>query len=114
MVFCFLLKDPVAQIEPIDVFRKSLASHHNKAKSIAILLSGKGDDGVKGAAAIVNPGGFVKAQTPESCAYSALPQVVIKIGNADFVLLSKDMPFILNEYVNQHGFISNFENDQGH
>ena len=99
---------------PIDMFMKSLASHHNKAKSIAIILSGKGDDGVQGAAAIVNSGGFVIVQTPESCAYSALPEAVIKSGNADFVLPPKDMPFILHEYVNQSGFISNFGKDQGH
>ncbi|MCS3794844.1 chemotaxis protein CheB [Niastella sp. OAS944] len=62
----FLAERSGGSNRPIDMFMKSLASHHNKAKSIAIILSGKGDDGVQGAAAIVNSGGFVIVQTPES------------------------------------------------
>jgi len=91
------------QNHTVDIFMESLALHQNSAKSIAVILSGEGSDGVKGAAAIRNAGGLVLVQTPESCDYPTLPKAVIESGNANFVLLPQQMPMVIQEYVDQNG-----------
>jgi two-component system CheB/CheR fusion protein len=86
----------------IDLFLESLAVNENRRNAIAVILSGQGYDGVKGAAAIKEAGGLVIVQSPESCEHATLPLAVIKSGNADFVLLPKDMPIIIQGYVNSN------------
>ncbi|PWT76578.1 MAG: hypothetical protein C5B59_06210 [Bacteroidetes bacterium] len=79
----------------IDIFLESLARNENKRKSIAIILSGTGTDGVKGAAAIKKAGGTVIVQTPDSCEFPDLPSEVIKSGNADFIVPPEGMPAVI-------------------
>ncbi|AEW00578.1 CheB methylesterase [Niastella koreensis GR20-10] len=88
--------------QEIDMFMGSLALNENKRRSIAVILSGEGRDGVKGTAAIKKAGGLVIVQAPESCEHTGLPLAVIDSGNADFVLLPQDMPVIIHAYVNHN------------
>lgn len=83
----------------IDMFMESLALTENKKQAIAVILSGAGDDGVMGAAAIKKAGGLVIVQSPESCEHPRLPLAVIKSGNADYVVLPQDMPVIIQGHV---------------
>ncbi|MEJ5270294.1 MAG: EAL domain-containing protein [Hydrogenophilus sp.] len=53
------------------------AAHHFGAKTLAILLSGTGNDGVAGAIAVHRAGGIVWVQTPESAQFGELPRAVI-------------------------------------
>jgi two-component system CheB/CheR fusion protein len=76
----------------VDVFFLSLARAASSHKMIAIVLSGMGDDGTKGAAAIAAVGGTIIAQEPLSCSERSMPDSVIASGVADFVLVPKDMP----------------------
>ncbi|RZK41757.1 MAG: chemotaxis protein CheB [Hymenobacter sp.] len=76
----------------VDIFFLSLAGKSNHYKTIAIVLSGMGNDGTKGAAAIAAGGGTIIAQTPRSCSESSMPESVIASGVASFVLAPKDMP----------------------
>lgn len=76
----------------VDIFFLSLASESNHYKTIAIVLSGMGNDGTKGAAAIAAGGGTIIAQEPLSCSESSMPDSVIASGVASFVLAPKDMP----------------------
>jgi two-component system CheB/CheR fusion protein len=59
---------------------------------IAVILSGLGQDGTKGIAAISKNGGVIIAQEAETAVEASMPQGVISSGYADFILCPKDMP----------------------
>jgi two-component system CheB/CheR fusion protein len=69
----------------IDVFLYSLA-RERKEKAIAVILSGTGTDGTKGAEAIKKEGGLVIVQDPATAKFDGMPNSVIAAGNADYVL----------------------------
>jgi PAS domain S-box-containing protein len=64
---------------PIDAFFSSLATTVG-ARAVAIVLAGKGRDGLAGLQAVRDQGGWTLAQTPEDAAQSALPQRAIQAG----------------------------------
>jgi chemotaxis response regulator CheB len=82
----------------VDVFFNSLAAAKGN-KSIAIILSGAGSDGSKGAISINAAGGMVIAQTPESCEHSSMPENAIKKGIVDHILPAIEMPHIVLQKV---------------
>jgi two-component system CheB/CheR fusion protein len=69
----------------VDVFLYSLA-RERKEKAIAIILSGTGTDGTKGAEAIKKEGGMVLVQDPATAKFDGMPNSVIASGNVDFIL----------------------------
>jgi two-component system CheB/CheR fusion protein len=85
----------------IDIFLKSLAKNENKRKAIAVILSGTGNDGLKGVAEIRKSGGLIIVQSPDSCEYPQLPEKIIEKGYADFVLDPGDMPIVIQGHVNR-------------
>lgn len=93
----------------IDLFLESLAFNQNKVRSVAVILSGEGNDGMKGATAISKSGGLVIVQAPESCDYPSLPISIIESSHADFVLFPQNMPKIIQEYVNQSNIYKNIK-----
>jgi two-component system, chemotaxis family, CheB/CheR fusion protein len=70
---------------PIDAFFTSLATECGH-QAIAIVLSGSGDDGAIGIAAVKAAGGITFAQTPTSAEFPTMPQNAIATGQVDFVL----------------------------
>lgn len=75
----------------IDIFLTSLAKEQ-KEKAIAIILSGTGTDGTKGAKAIKETGGIVFVQNPKSSSFNGMPNSVISQGLADFILPPNQIP----------------------
>ncbi|HEY9000725.1 MAG TPA: chemotaxis protein CheB [Mucilaginibacter sp.] len=75
----------------IDIFMDSLAADF-KERSIGVILSGGGSNGVEGAASIKKEGGIVFVQEPSSCESNALPLKVIDSENYDRILLPEHMP----------------------
>ncbi len=69
----------------IDIFLESLAADQQE-KAIAIILSGTGSDGTKGAQAIKRAGGTVFAQEPQSAKFDSMPASVIASGSVDYIL----------------------------
>ena len=69
----------------VDVFLYSLAKE-KKEKAIAIIMSGTGTDGTRGAEAIKKEGGMVIVQDPATAKFDGMPNSVIISGNADFIL----------------------------
>ena len=69
---------------PIDQFFAALAADQFD-KSIGVVLSGTGEDGATGIAAIRNAGGLAMAQDPTTAKYDSMPVAAAKAG-ADFVL----------------------------
>ena len=83
---------------PIDVFLRSLADDQAE-KSIGVILSGTGSDGVRGIRAIKEAGGMVMVQSEESARFDGMPRSAISTGLADFVLAPDDMPAKLLSFV---------------
>lgn len=83
----------------IDIFLNSLAEAKG-AESIAIILSGRGSDGSKGATMIREYGGMVIVQKPQSCDYSSMPLSTIRTGSVDYELLPEEMPDTILKHIN--------------
>lgn len=56
------------------------------SRSIGIILTGMGNDGLEGAQAIKAHGGYMIVQRPDTCVVDSMPQNVIKAGLADAIL----------------------------
>jgi len=69
---------------PIDTFFTSLSIEAGD-KALAVVLSGTGSDGTKGAQAIKAAGGMVFAQDLISAKFDGMPGSIIKLGIADAV-----------------------------
>jgi two-component system CheB/CheR fusion protein len=76
---------------PIDIFFKSLAEDQAE-KSVGIVLSGTGSDGVRGIRAIKEAGGMVMAQNEASAKFDGMPRSAISTGLVDFILTPSEMP----------------------
>ncbi len=95
--------DPAAGLNlPIDVFLTSLAKEIGE-RSIAIILSGTGSDGTRGARAVKEAGGVVLAQDPETAKFDGMPRSAIATGLVDFVLSPAGLAEHLQRFV-KHPF----------
>ena len=83
----------------MNIFFESLA-HEKGKKAIAVILSGGGTDGAKGAIAIKEAGGLVIVQKPESCEHPDMPLNAIKTGKVDHILFPADMPDAIVQHAN--------------
>ena len=70
---------------PIDHFMRALAEQLGN-RSIGVILSGTGSDGVLGMAEIQARGGVTFAQDPASAKYDGMPRSAIGAGCVDYVL----------------------------
>lgn len=84
----------------VDIFLNSLAEAKGE-ESIAVILSGKGFDGAKGASLIKDKGGMVIVQTPQSCEYDSMPLSTIKTGSVNYELLPEEMPDTILKHINK-------------
>ncbi|MCC6136458.1 MAG: PAS domain S-box protein [Candidatus Contendobacter sp.] len=76
---------------PIDIFLRSLADDQAE-KAIGVILSGTGNDGVRGIRALKEAGGMVMVQSEESARFDGMPRAAIATGLADFILPPDKMP----------------------
>lgn len=84
-------KPPHALALPIDIFLASLADAYGSS-SVAVILSGTGSDGTRGAAAINAAGGFLLAQDPTDAKFDGMPTSVISTGLIDAILPADQLP----------------------
>lgn len=82
----------------IDTFMHALASDFME-RSVAIILSGTGTDGTKGAKTVKENGGLVMVQDPDNAKFDGMPQSAIAAGLADVIATPKEMPDILLKYL---------------
>lgn len=68
-----------------DLLLQSVAASF-KQRAIAVVLSGRGSDGVMGVQAIHKMGGKVIAQDENTCEFFEMPSAAIATGTVDFVL----------------------------
>ena len=79
---------------PIDIFFKSLASEYDD-KAVAVILSGTGSDGTRGAAYVKAANGLVISQAPASAKFDGMPRSVIDSGHSDIAAIPSDIPTII-------------------
>jgi two-component system CheB/CheR fusion protein len=78
-------KPPNQLVLPIDVFLRSAAAGFRE-RLVAVILSGTGSDGSRGATAVKDAGGYVIAQNPETSRFDGMPRSAIATGIVDAVL----------------------------
>jgi two-component system CheB/CheR fusion protein len=81
---------------PFDVLLRSLASGASASRTMAVVLSGTGEDGTQGGLALRAAGGFVIAQLPAEAAFDGMPSAAIAAGAVDLVLPIAAMPAALS------------------
>lgn len=91
-------KEPHVLSLPIDIFFTSMAKFFHK-NAIAIVLSGTGSDGARGALSVYEEGGFVIAQTPTTAKFDGMPRSAIATGVVDEVIDIKEMPPRIADYM---------------
>lgn len=79
---------------PIDIFFESLAKEYGE-KSIAIILSGTGSDGTRGAGLIKKANGKVLVQEPSSAKFDGMPRSIIDSGNFDAIGTPQKLPVFI-------------------
>lgn len=89
---------------PIDIFFRSLADDQGE-RSIGIILSGTGSDGMRGIRSIKDSGGVVMVQDEESAKFDGMPRSAISTGLADFILPPDKMPEQLLQYTS-HPYVA--------
>ncbi|WP_372368245.1 chemotaxis-specific protein-glutamate methyltransferase CheB [Candidatus Uabimicrobium sp. HlEnr_7] len=77
------------------------AAQHYKKNTIAVLLTGMGDDGASGLKKVQLLGGVTIAQNEESCIVFGMPQEAIKIGAAQHIVPLKEIPVILSNLIDK-------------
>ena len=82
----------------IDTFLRTLAIEKEE-KAIAIILSGTGTDGTRGAEAIKNSGGVVMVQDPSSARFDGMPRSAT--AHADYVLTPEQMPAEIYNHIQE-------------
>jgi len=60
-------------------------------RALGVILTGMGNDGVKGLAALKKSGGRIFAQDEDTCVVYGMPRAVVDAGIADKVLAIEEM-----------------------
>ncbi len=80
---------------PFDILLRSLAAGAAPVRDMAVVLSGTGEDGTRGALALRAAGGFVIAQLPSEAGFDGMPGTAIAAGAVDLILPVAAMPAAL-------------------
>lgn len=100
----------------IDVFFQSMAEDFN-SNAVAVILSGTGFDGSKGAEKVKENGGVVIVQEPSTAAFDGMPNSAIAKGVADLILPAENIPQELIDYLEEipslKAFHLNAHRDEG-
>lgn len=81
----------------LDVLMESVARSYG-ARSVAVVLSGSGQDGAAGTAAMKRAGAIVIAQSPDTAQYPSMPNAAAQAG-ADLVLPIHEIGHVLADIV---------------
>lgn len=77
---------PVHSVRPaVDVTLESAVDFYG-SRIVAVILTGMGFDGSRGAASVKQAGGKTIAQNEATCVVYGMPRVVVEMGKADRIL----------------------------
>lgn len=80
---------------PIDICFRSIAREYGD-RAVAVVLSGTGTDGSRGAKILNEAGGVVLTQTPESAEFDGMPNVSIETGMVHQILAPPEIAEFIN------------------
>lgn len=92
------LREETTQNLPIDLFMASGAREFG-ANMVAVVLSGTGSDGTRGARVVRECGGMVIAQHEQEAEFQGMPKSIIANGLADAILVAKEIGPAINSYL---------------
>ncbi len=99
-VSLYLDKSPkINNVRPAVDFTLDKIAEIYRDKTIAVILTGMGKDGTKGAFKVKFYRGVVIAESKETCVVFGMPKSVIEEGYADYILPAYDIPKKLVEIV---------------
>lgn len=81
-----------------DLMFESVAGAFGK-RAIACVLTGSGQDGATGVAAIKARGGTVVVEDPKSAAFAGMPEAAAATGSADFILPLERIATVVTDLV---------------
>ncbi|MFP4311174.1 MAG: chemotaxis protein CheB [Nitriliruptoraceae bacterium] len=90
---------------PIDRFLTSLADDQGP-RAVAVVLSGTGSDGSRGARSVADAGGLVLAQDPETAAFDGMPRAAITTGAVDLILPPEEMATAIRDHADHPQVLS--------
>ncbi len=94
-VIALVDQEPVNGHRPsVDVLFRSVAKELGK-ESVAVLMTGMGDDGADAMKMVQSAGGVTIAQSPESCVVDSMPRAAIDAGYASRVVSLENLPSVL-------------------
>lgn len=79
----------------VDCLFQSLVSQNLASQTVALLLTGMGQDGASGLCELKRHGALTIVQNQESCAIFGMPKVAIERGAAQQILSLEQMPVVL-------------------
>lgn len=97
---CLVLRDRKAEEvinKAIDIFLSSAAVDARK-KAICVILSGGGDDGMRGAREIHRHHGVVIVQDPKTAEFPFMPNAIISGDNPDAILSPREIAALINNF----------------
>lgn len=97
-----ILKQLAGEVKSIDLLFSSISDVFGD-HAIGVLLTGVGDDGKEGMAAIKGEGGSTIAQTVETCVYPNLTQCAIDRGVVDHIVNSDELPLKIQSLTDMGG-----------
>lgn len=86
-------------VPSVDVMMSAMASVYAE-KTLAVILTGMGQDGVKGLRVVKDRGGFVIGQNEESCVVYGMPRAAAKEGLVDRVVALSEVPTAIRDLTN--------------
>ncbi len=86
---------------PIDICFRSIAREYGD-RAIAVVLSGTGTDGSRGAKVLNEAGGVVLAQSPESAEFDGMPNASIESGMVHQILAPPEISEFVNNLSNDY------------
>jgi two-component system CheB/CheR fusion protein len=96
---CFVLvARPPGPVRPIDVCMRSCAAEYGE-HSIAVVLSGSGDDGSQGVRDIHAAGGLVLVQREETAKFDSMPRSTLATGVVDIAVSPREVPEVLRRHI---------------
>jgi chemotaxis methyl-accepting protein methylase/signal transduction histidine kinase len=95
--------EPPGRRRPVDHLLRSLG-RDQRQRAIGIILSGTGSDGALGLKDVVENGGIVLAQAPETAQFDGMPRSAIATGLVGYVLPVAKMPRVLVAYA-RHRYV---------
>jgi two-component system response regulator WspF len=85
----------------VDVFFESVADNWPQS-SIAVLLTGMGNDGAQGLKALHDKGWFTITQNQESCIVYGMPKIAEELGASDYISPPEKMHAAIREHLKRN------------